>query len=234
MRILILFISSVVFVSVGIIWIFPKIALIQTPLVDLAVIETAVEDGRLDQAIAYCKKRISQYPEEIASYELLGSILEEKSKYKEAIKIYDRISERFPEDGFNYLCLGRIYYKQNEIESAVEHLRYAESLLQKAQDKENLAQARGLLASIYIEFTKEYNKAILVSQRAVADNPQDWDARYQLGTAYAYSNQSQSAYREFNKIVQENPGTEIAQYAENAIQYVREKRNPQKSKYLSI
>jgi hypothetical protein len=36
------------------------------------------------------------------------------------------------------------------------------------------------------------------------------------------------------RIVQENPGTDIAKEAENAIQYVREKRNPAKSKYMLI
>jgi len=230
--------APLVLAGAGVLWFLSQVSIWRTPLVSTETIEAAVKNGDIDQAIRYCQRRIVANPREVGSYCLLGNLYEEKRKFEEAERTYNEIIERAPEYALLRFYLGRTYYSQNRAEDAIGELRYSVTLSEKetdpARQKETLIPALGLLATIYMETTKEYKKAVGVLEKLVEADPKNWEAHYQLGTAYAYAGLSAGAYKEFNKIIKENPGTDIAKYAENAIQYVREKRNPSKSKYVLI
>lgn len=207
------------------------------PLVPIAKIHEALENDRTGEAMLYCQKRILTNPDDTLSYLLLGECLEQKYQVKQAIKVYSEISSKNVEEPLPYFYLGRAYYKKGETDRAVGYLKIFKDLSDRALIGEAKAESRKqaalFLATIYME-SKAYRKAIPELQSVLESEPQNQDVRYELGTAYAYSGQYQSAYREFQKIVDESPGTETARYAENAIQYVRERRSPDKSRTVLL
>lgn len=199
-----------------------------TTLVSLATIEKTLDEGNAAQAILYSRKRIRAYPREAASYLLLGQSYEDHGEIAKAVSIYETALRRKLEDPFVHFYLGRARYRQGRMDEAVAELDTFKGLVDPGETKARAA-ASGILANIYVEFEKDYRKAIS-ELRSLADlDPSNRETRYQLGVAYAYSGQFQHAYREFQKIVDEDPKSEIAQYAESAIQYVRERRSPNKS-----
>ncbi len=224
--------------SFGALWTVEQIQIRNTPLVGIYEIREALEDDDVARATLYCKKRILADPEDVLSRLLLGECLEKRRKFDKAIKIYERAAEKAGEEPLPYFYLGRARYRNGETETAVADLKRFKDLsarhLTGEARKESLKQGSSFLAMVYMEYTKEYKKAVLELSSFLELAPEDSQARYELGTAYAYSGQYQSAYREFQRIVDENPGTDIARYAENAIQYVRERRNPGKSQYVVV
>jgi len=223
----------VVLFSLGGVWLFFKIAWLRTPLLSLDAIDALVKGERTDEAIIYCQKRIMVYPEETASYYMLGNLYEEKRKFKDAEKIYKKLKEAFPDDALPYFYLGRTYFSENHPAAALQELSLSETLSEKITDseerKENLSQVWDLMAQIYQDDLEDYKKAADVSKKRIELEPENWDAHYDLGTAYAYLGWAPNAYKEFNLILEKNPGTDIARDAEDAINYVRQGKNPKKS-----
>ena len=173
------------------------------PLVGLERIQQTLDEGDKEQAIRYANKRLSVDPNEIPSLYLLAAALVQNREFEEALE------------------------KLNQAERLI-------GLSQAPEEKKQpvLAQVWALQAEIYREYLKDYKKAAVVLEKQVAAEPEDWETHYELGTTYAYLGLSQSAFKEFQLIAEKNPGTELAKEAENAIQYVRERRNPGKSRYL--
>lgn len=236
-RILNIFIG-LIFLVLGVFGVFKAVELIRvrnTPLVPLAVIQEALENEAVDQAMLYCQKRIQVNPEDTMSYLLLGECFEKKLQMDRAIKIYSQIAAKDVEEPMPYFYLGRAYYKKGQTDLAIQQLKVFKDLsdrrLTGEAKKESQKQGSAFLARIYME-SKAYKKAIPELRSMLDNDPENQEVRYELGTAYAYSGQYQSAYREFQKIIDEEPGTDMARYAENAVQYVRERRSPDKSRYV--
>ncbi len=214
----------------------PYFTVAAVPLVSMDQIQKMIDDEDYDRALKSVRRRLFESPGDEASWVLLGNLYEEKNQPKKAAAIYQKLLSKKRDDALLHLGLGRALYRQNRIGEAVDALNTAQTLAKNspdpAQAKETLIMTHGLLAEIYGQHTKEYRKAINELQALLNLDPRNWEARYELATDYAYSSQYQNAFREFDGIIKENPGTEIARYAENAIQYVRERRNPGKSRYL--
>lgn len=207
-----------------------------TPLVSFDEIQKMVQADDYDGTIKSCKRRLMTDPNEYYSLILLGNMYEEKDTPRKSEVIYRRLLKTNNNDPLVHFYLGRSLYRQNKIDAAIASIGTSQSLAEGSsaaeQVKDVLAMDYGLLGEIYTESTKEYRKAIVELKKLLILDPANAHVRYQLGTAYAYSNQYQNAFREYDTIVKENPNTDIARYAENAIQYVRERRHPGKSKYF--
>ena len=207
-----------------------------TPLISIDEIQQMADQEDYEGAIKSCKRRLLADANEYSTLTLLGSLYEENSEPRNAEAVYRKLLKDNEDDPTLHFYLGRSLFHKNEIEAAVKSLNASIALAEKSfpaeEVKEILSMNYGLLGEIYVEHTKEYRKAIAELQKFLNLDPANPEARYQLATAYAYSSQYQNAFKEFDKIIKENPNTEIAKLAENAIQYVREKRNPGKSKVL--
>lgn len=206
------------------------------PLESIEVIEKYAEEDDFDTAILACKRRLLADPAEYVSILFLGNLYEENAQYEKAERIFLGLLRKDPSDLMAHLYLGKTYYRHNRIENAIEDLEFFRSGTAGSSEvrKGDKQEGAMMLADIYLQFTKEYAKAIGVLKELLKEYPNDWEARYSLGSVYTYAKQYASAYGEFNKIVQECPDKETVKYAENAIQYVRERRNPAKSSLLLI
>ncbi len=196
-----------------------------------AIRELALTD--MSAALRAAERRRAAAPHDASAALLLGGFYEMSGTDKKAEKVYADATRANPGEPMLFFYLGRVRYRLNKIDPAIESLIQFQKMAarQAAYEKEREA-ASLLLGEIYLDFTKEYRKAAIQLKNALDIDPANADARYALATAYAYSNQTASAFKEFETVIRENPGTELAQYAENAMQYVRERRNPTKSRYL--
>lgn len=180
---------------------WPRWVLFATPVVGLDVIQASIERGDFSGALRFAQKRAAANPGEATAH----------------------------------LFLARALYGRNRIDEAMDELGTALGSARNEADRELgsavEAEVLDLTATIHLEITKEYRKAAAALQRVIALEPDNWGAHYRLGTAYAYSGLSQSAFKEFDAVIKGAPGSEMARYAENAIQYVRERRDPRQSKY---
>jgi len=206
------------------------------PVVSLSDIRSMIEKEDLDEAVLRCRRRLLSFPGESETRVLLGNLYEETGENKKARAIYEGLIGKDPEDPLLHFFFGRTLYHLNRPEEAEEVLKKAQSLARALENREEGVKVEifsgGLLGEIYMDDTKEYRKAAAEFERCLKEDPKNAPLRFRLATAYAYAGMSQSAYREFSRIVKEEPGTEIARQAENAIQYVREGRSPGRSKYL--
>lgn len=239
-KILYSFLLIPVLLVLGIVFyfLFSQIGVITAPNLSGKEILQLSAEGQTAQAILASRKRVGHAPESAPERLLLGYLYEQDKKEEKAREQFLKAVELDPADLSAHWALARNYYTQNSMSEAVAQVGELESqaaLLQGDPRKQAwpiLKQALMLKSTIYLENLQIYAKAVPPLKKILETEPADLDARYALGTAYAYQGLSQSAFKEFDKIIKENPGTEMAKNAEYAVQYIREGRNPGKSRYF--
>jgi len=61
-------------------------------------IESLIDRGQIDQAIAHCRHILKFYPKHIDTYRLLGKAYLESRRYGDAADILQRVLSSVPED----------------------------------------------------------------------------------------------------------------------------------------
>jgi tetratricopeptide (TPR) repeat protein len=86
--------------------------------------------GRIDEAIAECKRAIAVDPDFGNPYNDIGSYLIEQERFDEAIGWLERAKQarRYGPRHFPYLNLGRLYLERGELGRALEEFRGAKAL----------------------------------------------------------------------------------------------------------
>ena len=130
-------------------------------------IETMIDRGHLDEAIANCRHILKTFPKHIETYRLLGKAYLEYKKYPEAVDIFSRVLAAVPDDFVANVGMSIIRDEENKLDDAIWHMERAfetqpsnaaiQSELQRLYGRRDGVQpprirmTRGALAHMYVQ-----------------------------------------------------------------------------------
>ena len=88
-------------------------------------IETMVDQGQLDEAIAHCRHILNTFPKNLETYRLLGKAYLEAKRYNEATDIFERLLMSVPDDFVAHVGMSIINDEQNNLDAALWHMERA-------------------------------------------------------------------------------------------------------------
>lgn len=88
-------------------------------------IESFIDNGQFEEAIAHCKYVLSKFPKCIEAYRNLGKTLLELKKYPEALDIFGRVLTAFPDDFISHVGCSIIIEDQKDLDLAIWHMEQA-------------------------------------------------------------------------------------------------------------
>ncbi len=88
-------------------------------------IESMIDRGQIDEAIAHCKYILKDFPKHIETYRLLGKCYLESQRYVEAADILQRVLSVYPDDFISHIGMSIICEDENNLEKAIWHMERA-------------------------------------------------------------------------------------------------------------
>jgi len=88
-------------------------------------IETIIDRGDTQKAIAHCKHILRFFPKHIDTYRLFGKALLELQKYGDASDIFTRVLSSVPDDFISQIGMSIIREDENNLDAAIWHLERA-------------------------------------------------------------------------------------------------------------
>jgi tetratricopeptide (TPR) repeat protein len=88
-------------------------------------IETMIDRGHLDEAIANCRHILKTFPKHLETYRLLGKAYLEYKKYPEAVDIFSRVLAVVPDDFVSNVGMSIIRDEENKLDDAIWHMERA-------------------------------------------------------------------------------------------------------------
>ncbi len=88
-------------------------------------IESLIDRGDTQKAIAHCKHLLRFYPKHIDTYRLFGKSLLEMQKYADASDIFQRVLSSVPDDFISQIGMSIIKEDENNLDAAIWHLERA-------------------------------------------------------------------------------------------------------------
>ncbi|PKN86089.1 MAG: hypothetical protein CVU46_08985 [Chloroflexi bacterium HGW-Chloroflexi-8] len=88
-------------------------------------IETLIDRGDTQKAIAHCKHILRFFPKHIDTYRLFGKALLELQKYGDASDIFTRVLSSVPDDFISQIGMSIIREDENNLDAAIWHLERA-------------------------------------------------------------------------------------------------------------
>jgi tetratricopeptide (TPR) repeat protein len=88
-------------------------------------IESLVDRGQLDEAIAHCKNILKYYPKHVNTYRLLGKAYLEAKRFTEASDILQRVLAAFPDDFIAHIGMSMIREDEGNMDAAIWHMERA-------------------------------------------------------------------------------------------------------------
>ncbi len=130
-------------------------------------IETMIDRGHLDEAIANCRHILKTFPKHLETYRLLGKAYLEYKRYPEAVDIFSRVLAAVPDDFVANVGMSIIRDDENKLDDAIWHMERAfetqpsnaaiQSELQRLYGRRDGVQpprirmTRGALAHMYVQ-----------------------------------------------------------------------------------
>lgn len=183
-------------------------------------IESLVDQGNTDEAIAHCRHILKTYPKHLETYRLLGKAYLESKRYEEAIDIFSRILMSVPEDFVSHVGMSIIRDEQNKLDDAIWHMERAfeaqpsnpaiQSELQRLYGRRDgmepprIRMTRGALAHMYMQ-GELFSQAIAEIRAVLAEDPNRADMQVLLARAYFNSNQRADASDICSKLLKQYP-----------------------------
>lgn len=205
-------------------------------------IDTLIEGGQVDEAIAHCRHILQGYPKHLSTYRLLGKAYLESQRHGDAADVLQRVLSAIPDDFLAHLGLSIVREDEGNLDAAIWHMERAfetqpsnaavQSELRRlyavrdGNEPVKIQLTSGALARMYIKGNL-LPQAIAELRTALRDDPQRIDLQVVLARAYALASQRLEAVEtcsnilnvlpycfEANQILAEIlPGTERAEEA---------------------
>ncbi|MGB9701378.1 MAG: tetratricopeptide repeat protein [Candidatus Kapaibacteriota bacterium] len=140
------------------------------------------------------------FAEKVEDYIKKGNSLYKDSKYKDAEVQYRKALELDPNSNIAKFNLGTAYYKQGNFQEAMKSF---DAVDQNNFNKKNLASAYYNLGNSYLQ-SKNYKESIDAYKKALANNPKDYDAKYNLEYARRMLQEQQQQQNQQQKQEQKN------------------------------
>ncbi|MEW6404294.1 MAG: tetratricopeptide repeat protein, partial [Chloroflexota bacterium] len=130
-------------------------------------IESLVDQGHLDEAIAHCRHILQTFSKHLETYRLLGKAYLEAKRYDEAVDIFNRVLMSVPDDFVSNVGMSIIRDEQNKLDDAIWHMERAfeaqpsnsaiQAELQRLYGRRDgveppkIRMTRGALAHMYVQ-----------------------------------------------------------------------------------
>ncbi len=183
-------------------------------------IETLIERGHTEEAIAHCKYILKTYPKHLDTYRLLGKAFLESQRYGEAADILTRILSVLPDDFVAQIGMSIIREDEGNLDAAIFHMeRSFEIQPSNAAIQDELRRlygrrdgieppklrlTRGALVRMYARGDL-YRQAIAEARAAVKEDPQRLDLEIVLARMYYQTGQKAEAAELCSRLVTKLP-----------------------------
>ena len=183
-------------------------------------IETMIDSGHLDEAIAHSKHILKTFPKHIDTYRLLGKAYLEYKRFPEAVDVFSRVLVVSPSDFVSHVGMSIIRDEENKLDDAIWHMERAfetqpsnaaiQSELQRLYGRRDGVQVprirmtRGALAQMYVQ-GELYPQAISEIKSVLKEDPGRSDMQVLLARAYYRSGQKNDAAEVASSILRTNP-----------------------------
>ncbi|MFZ5912341.1 MAG: tetratricopeptide repeat protein [Chloroflexota bacterium] len=167
-------------------------------------VESLVDQGQLDEAIAHCRHILSAFPKHLETYRLLGKAYLEAKRYPEATDIFQRLMMAVPDDFVAHVGMSIICDEQNKMDDAIWHMERAfevqpsnsaiQAELQRLYGRRDgveppkIRLTRGALAHMYMQ-GELYAQAISEIKKVLEEDPNRQDMQVLLARAYFHAGQ---------------------------------------------
>ncbi len=171
-------------------------------------IESLIEQGQWDEAIAHCRHILNIYPKHLETYRLLGKAYLEAKRYAEAVDIFQRLLNAVPDDFVAHVGMSIICDEQNKLDDAIWHMERAyevqpsnsaiQAELQRLYGRRDgveppkIRLTRGALAHMYMN-GELYPQAISEIKKVLDEDPNRQDMLALLARAYFHAGQKTEA-----------------------------------------
>ncbi|GAB4422720.1 MAG: hypothetical protein Kow002_12170 [Anaerolineales bacterium] len=183
-------------------------------------IETMIENGQLEEAIAHCRHILNAFPKNLETYRLLGKAYLEARRYEEALNIFQRVVMAVPDDFVSHVGMSIINDEQNKLDAAIWHMERAfesqpsnaaiQAELQRLYGRRDgmepakIRLTRGALAHMYVQ-GELYPQAISEITSVLEEDPARQDMQVLLARAYFHSGQKSEAAEICARLLQRYP-----------------------------
>lgn len=171
-------------------------------------IESLVDQGHTDEAIAHCRHILKTFPKHLETYRLLGKSYLEARRYGEAVDIFSRILMSVPDDFVSHVGMSIINDEQNRLDNSIWHMERAfevqaanaaiQGELQRlyarrdGMEPPKIRMTRGALAHMYVQ-GELYPQAIAEIRAVLGQDAQRTDMQVLLAKAFFKAGQKADA-----------------------------------------
>jgi tetratricopeptide (TPR) repeat protein len=171
-------------------------------------IESLVEHGQFDEAIAHAHHILKTYPKQLETYRLLGKAYLEAKRYNEAVDIFQRVLVSVPDDFVSHVGMSIIADDKGKLDDAIWHMERAfevqpsnaaiQAELQRLFGRRDgveppkIRLTRGALAHMYMQ-GELYTQAISEIRAVLGNDAQRTDMQTLLANAYFKNGQKAEA-----------------------------------------
>ncbi|HKG54505.1 MAG TPA: tetratricopeptide repeat protein [Anaerolineales bacterium] len=183
-------------------------------------IETMIDSGHLDEAIAHSKHILKSFPKHLDTYRLLGKAYLEYKHYPDAVDVFSRVLVVVPNDFVSHVGMSIIRDEENKLDDAIWHMERAfetqpsnaaiQSELQRLYSRRDGVQlprirmTRGALAQMYVQ-GELYPQAISEIKSVLKEDPGRNDMQVLLSRAYYRSGLKNDAAEVASSVLRSNP-----------------------------
>jgi len=183
-------------------------------------IETMVDRGQLDEAIAHCRHILNAFPKNLETYRLLGKAYLEARRYDEATDIFERVLMAVPDDFVAHVGMSIIDDERNDMDAAIWHMERAfevqpsnaaiQGELQRLFGRRDGVEppkvrlTRGALAHMYVQ-GELYPQAISEIKAVLEDDRERQDMQVLLARAYFHAGQKNEAAEICSQLLRRYP-----------------------------
>jgi Tfp pilus assembly protein PilF len=171
-------------------------------------IESMIEGGKVDEAIAHCQHILQTFPMHVETYRLVGKAFLENRRYTDAADIFQRVLLAVPDDFMSHLGMSIIRDDQGRLNDAIWHMERAleiqpsNSAIQNelrrlygrrdGVEPSKIRLGRDALANMYSQ-GELFPQAIAEFRSLLAEDPNRPDLQAMLMRAYYRSGQKVEA-----------------------------------------
>jgi tetratricopeptide (TPR) repeat protein len=171
-------------------------------------IESMIEGGQLDEAVAHCQYILKTFPMDVDTYRLLGKAFLEARRYADAADIFQRVLMAVPDDFVSHVGMSIIRDDENKMDDSIWHMERAfevqpsNSAIQgelrrlygrrDGVEPTKIRLSRDALANMYSQ-GELFNQAIAEIRSVLAEDTNRPDLQVMLARAYYRSGQKVEA-----------------------------------------
>jgi tetratricopeptide (TPR) repeat protein len=171
-------------------------------------IESMIEAGQLEEAVAHCQHILKIFPMHVDTYRLLGKSLLEAKRYEDAADIFQRVLMAVPDDFVAHVGMSIIRDDEGKLDDAIWHMERAfegqpsnpaiQGELRRLYGRRDGVEPskirlnRDALANMYAQ-GELFNQAIAEIRAVLAEDPNRPDLQVMLARSYYRSGQKVEA-----------------------------------------